>query len=33
VGKNAGGPILSMVKIIEMELESADETEKMADIK
>jgi len=29
----AGGLILSVVKIIEMELEIADETEKMADIK
>ncbi len=30
---NGGGHILSMVKIIEMELERTDETEKMADIK
>ena len=30
---NDGGLKLSMVKIIEMELERTDETEKMADIK
>jgi hypothetical protein len=30
---NDGGMILSMVKIIEMELESADESGKIADIK